>query len=115
MKKRSKIYILLVSVFTIMIAWFVYCNFCEVVYVIDEAGNPIEGARVGAVSLSMNSGYNITSSRGRTTVPKEFYIRVQGLEWIEVKKAGYEYIQVKAPEEWPLTITLKKENWDTIK
>src|SRR5689334_21206288 len=92
------------SVF-VLIAVSLSCAERQIVKVSDSAGQSVQGARVQAVSLSLNSTPNITDAQGEATVPS----MVQGAKWISVSKAGFETIQVDMPKQWPLRVTLKPQ------
>lgn len=79
------------------------CGKREVIKVVDPAGRPIAGANVEAVSPSMNAGPNITDGHGECVLPSN----MQGVQWVQISKAGFEAIQVDIPKTWPLCVTLK--------
>lgn len=79
------------------------CSSREAVQVIDPSGQPIAGANVVAVSLSMNAGPIATDAQGKAELPAN----VQGTRWIEVSKNGFETTRVDVPKAWPARITLK--------
>jgi hypothetical protein len=72
------------------------------VQVVDQNGRPIAGAEVIAVSLSMNAGGAFTDDNGIAVVPRD----IQGTQWIEVRKQGYDGAFVAVPSSWPLRVTL---------
>jgi hypothetical protein len=92
--------------------WFIFvvislaltgCTSRKVVHVVDSNGAPIQGAKVEAVSPSINSAPNLTNAGGDALLPSN----IQGAKWVGVSKTGYEAIQVSLPSQWPLQITLK--------
>jgi hypothetical protein len=74
------------------------------VIVIDHAGNPIQGAAVSAVSLSINGAASPTDSRGVAIVPLN--LGLQQTVWVDVAKAGYDPVQCAAPAQWPLRVRM---------
>ena len=76
------------------------------VLILDEAGDPIEGASVTPISLSINYIPQKTDEKGQVTIPS----RLQKVKWITVDKIGYEpsgYIDFSGKK--PLKVLLKKK------
>jgi hypothetical protein len=76
----------------------------SIVHVVDARGAPVEGAEVYAVSLSMNTGPNLTDAEGEASLPDN----IQGTKWVEVRKPGFKTAHVDVPAEWPLRVTLQR-------
>ena len=76
----------------------------SIVRVVDSRGAPVEGAEVYAVSLSMNTGPNMTDAEGEADLPDN----IQGTKWVEIRKPGFKTAHVDVPAEWPLRVTLMR-------
>jgi hypothetical protein len=70
----------------------------------DVQGNPIPGALIYSVSLSMDIGPAKTNARREARVPSH----IQGTHWVDVSKNGYRSVRVEVPCSWPLMITLEE-------
>ena len=73
------------------------------VQVVDPAGQPVVGAEVLAVSLSMTAGPNITDGQGEAFLPGN----LQNVKWVQVSKPWYRTVQVEVTETWPLHVMLE--------
>ena len=85
-------------------SFLLFLSGCATVRVVDSAGKPIPNAEVFAISLSMNTGPNITDQDGYASVP----YNVQGTKWIAVSCVGYKDAQVNVPPKFPIELTLIK-------
>jgi hypothetical protein len=77
---------------------------CDKVRVIDNNGNPIVGAEVCAVGLTLSNGPNITDHNGFANIPT----CIQEIKWISVNCKGYGSAYINVPKKYPLTISLNK-------
>jgi hypothetical protein len=78
------------------------CAPSQLVCVRDEAGQPVEGARVIVVKPSLNSIQGQTDKKGELEIVSE------GLA-VRVEKKGYARAYPPYPQKWPLNITLEKK------
>jgi hypothetical protein len=74
------------------------------VIVIDNAGNPITGAAVSAVSPSINAASVPTDNHGEARIPLNFSL--QQIQWVNIQTPGYDPVQVALPAQWPLQVTM---------
>ena len=91
-------------VYSIFAVSFLFGSIGEKVIVTDEDGRPVQGAKVYALSLSVNSGPTETNAKGEASIPSN----VQGTKWILITKSGYKELQAAMPDEWPLRLTLER-------
>lgn len=75
---------------------------CNTIQVVDDHGVPVAGASVEAVSLSMNTGPNMTDTKGETVLP----YNIQGAKWVQITKPGYQKVFMDVPTTWPLRVKL---------
>ncbi len=80
----------------------------NLVIVTDPEGDPVPGAKVYGISLSITAGPNATDSRGRAEVPDT----IQRAQWVTVAKPGFATAHVDAPDEWPLRVVLQPSALD---
>lgn len=74
----------------------------EIVIVSDTKGLPISGAKVIAMSYSIDMKSVLTNYRGEAALKTN----VQTLKWVNVEKEGYESLHVQITGEWPLYVQL---------
>ena len=77
------------------------------VIVVDSQGNPIKGASVEPITLSMNLASKLTDNDGKVEITKG---AIQKTEWISVTKTGYAssgHIKFNQPK--PIKVILKLE------
>ncbi len=77
------------------------------VIVVDSKGNPIKGASVEPITLSMNLASKLTDKDGKVEITKG---AIQKTEWISVTKAGYvssDHTKFDQPK--PIKVILKLE------
>jgi hypothetical protein len=93
---------LIATAFSLLIA----CAGCgtHAVIVTDAAGNPIAGADVSPVGLSVNGAAVKTDAKGEASVPDN--AGGQDAKWINVSKAGYAPVQIDVSAAWPQRVTL---------
>jgi hypothetical protein len=72
------------------------------VLVQDSWGQPLEGARIVAHSLSISGLTAYTDARGRARIPAT----IQATLWITVSHAGYQSQQIELDERNPLVVVL---------
>ena len=86
-------------------AFYVALRSTAEVIVVDEFGNPIFGAEVVPVSLSINYTPVFTDHDGSTRLPWV----LQSIKWISVKKAGFQqYASVDIEQRHRIVVILKK-------
>ena len=77
------------------------------VIVVDSKGNPIKGASVEPITLSMNLASKLTDEDGKVEITKG---AIQKTEWISVTKAGYASSgHIKFDQPKPIKVILKLE------
>ena len=77
------------------------------VIVVDSKGNPIKGASVEPITLSMNLPAKLTDKDGKIEITKG---AIQKTEWISVTKAGYVSSgHIKFDQPKPIKVTLTFE------
>ena len=77
------------------------------VIVVDAKGNPVKGASVEPITLSMNLAPKLTDKDGKVQITKG---AIQKTEWISVTKSGYVHsghINFNQPK--PIKVVLKLE------
>jgi hypothetical protein len=74
------------------------------VVVTDAAGNPVAGADVIPVGLSINGAPVKTDAKGEASIPES--AGGQDAKWINVSKSGYAPVQAGVPAAWPLRVML---------
>ena len=80
------------------------CKTPELV-IVDQAGAPVEGARVVGTSLSMSGHSSCSDGRGLAKIPHA----VQETKWISVSKNGYISVSgVDVSQEKPIIVELIK-------
>ncbi len=76
------------------------------VRVVDQNGNPVEGAVVEPVSLSMNGPEILTDADGAVSLP----LTVQEWKWVHVSKGGYRRVSdVMLGGSRPVRVVLRPE------
>jgi hypothetical protein len=93
----------LISWTVLMVSALLGCASPHIFHVTDIAGDPLPGAGVTSVSLSMAAGPNFTDAMGNAALPSN----VQGGRWIEVSKSGFQPVCLDVPATWPIRITLR--------
>ena len=77
------------------------------VIVVDSKGNPIKGASVEPITLSMNLASKLTDKDGKVEITKG---AIQKTEWISVTKTGYVNSgHIKFDQPKPIKVILKLE------
>jgi hypothetical protein len=76
------------------------------VHVVDLTGEPIQGASVAPVSLSLSGAAKLTDAHGDAEVPLNIS-SVAETKWVNVSQKGFESQQVDIPKKWPLRIVLQ--------
>jgi hypothetical protein len=94
-----------ILLFAVVLCFVYACSSGETVKVVDQLGNPIEGASVQALAAAMTGDASLTDSHGEATVP--FDSDAPQTAWVVVTKAGYRPVWVDAPAKWPLRVTLR--------
>ena len=72
------------------------------VRVVDPDSRPLEGARVYAISASLDSAPHTTDRFGEAPLP----YNIQGSQWIRVNKEGYTEVRIDVPKRWPAVVVL---------
>jgi len=81
------------------------CAELRTVRVVDPSGQPIAGAKVVAVSLSINSSPHVTDKNGETSLPDN----IQEVKWMQVSMPGFQTLHTEKPSSWPSSVTLHPE------
>lgn len=76
------------------------------VVVVDESGNPISGATIEPVSMSINYPKVMTYESGDAWIGE----KVQNVKWLKVSKKGYESAKVDFKGPKPVRVVLEKEH-----